>query len=181
MTRSHLALLAGALLALSACFVPLSKRIPPQPQPQSQSHPHTHPHTQSVPSLCRPARWTVASATVSDVLPGVESNLRRVRTYRIAADLADFPLHPDSIREWTLLVDSVVLPLSYRREGVQGAWVATRMFYGVPAAGPMLEEERYALHGRELNGMAEVTANTGGGCFRLALPPFEVLPVVAAP
>ena len=177
MTRSHLALFACALLALSACFVPRSKRIPPQPYPRPQSQSQSPPG----PSICRPARWTVGSATVSDVLPGVESNLRRVRTYRIAADLADFPLHPDSIREWTLLVDSVVLPLSYRREGVQGAWVATRMFYGVPAAGPMLEEERYALHGRELNGSAEVTANAGGGCFRLALPPFEVLPVVAAP
>ncbi len=181
MTRSHLALFACALLALSACFVPRSKRIPPQPYPRPQSQPQPQSQSQSVPSICRPARWTVTSATTADVLPGVESNLRSVRTYRIAADLADFPLHPDSIREWTLLVDSVVLPLSYRREGLQGSWVATRMFYGVPAAGPMLEEERYALHGRELNGSAEVTANAGGGCFRLALPPFEVLPVVAAP
>lgn len=182
MTRSHLALFACALLALSACFVPRSKRphTQPQPRPQLFTQPHSQPQPRPSPP-CRPARWTVTTATISTILPGVESNLRSVSTYTLTADLSDLPLHPDSAKSWVLQVDSVELPLLYRRDGLVGTFSTSRNRYGEPAAGPTFEEERYVLHGRDLAGRSEVVVRYSGGCFRLAVGEWTVLPTFAAP
>jgi hypothetical protein len=153
---------------------PLCLFAQPQPQPHSQPQPRPTPP-------CRPARWTVTTASISTVLPGVESNLRSVSTYTLTADLSDLPLHPDSAKSWVLQVDSVELPLLYRRDGLVGTFSTSRNRYGEPAAGPTFEEERYVLHGRDLAGRSEVVVRYSGGCFRLAVGEWTVLPTVAAP
>ena len=129
------------------------------------------------------------SATQQDALPGVESNLRKQRTYRlemgIPAEEGDGWLNVlESINQWELWVDSVAVPLRFQpmQADMSIAFSGLRMFYTTSSEGSMqLPVENYDRHGTALNGTARLVGYSGTACYAHALDTLVALPLIVAP
>ena len=129
------------------------------------------------------------SVTQQDALPGVESNVRKQRTYRLEVKIFEGEINhwKDALEQmdtWELWVDSVVIPVRFRPMKKQGHMMFSglRMFYGPSSGGGMpLPVETYALHGAALNGQARLVGYNAHQCFASALDSLSSLPLIVAP
>ncbi|MBL6866568.1 MAG: hypothetical protein ISQ97_05685 [Flavobacteriales bacterium] len=140
-------------------------------------------------SNCQVAPFVPVSATQQDALPGVESNVRKQRTYRlemaISAEEGDAWLNAiESINQWELWVDSVVVPVRFRpmRADMHIAFRGLRMFYAASSEGGMqLPVEEYAHHGTALLGTARLVGYNTTECYSYSLDTLQALPLIVAP
>ena len=129
---------------------------------------------------CKSLAMEGVECSIQDVLPGMESNLRRQRTYRVEAEMKS--RHAKGL-DWFLAIDSVLVPMRMRvmdEETVR--WVGSRSFYTDVRLGvPMLEQTLLEAHGQALEGEAWLMGKSENGCAIAALPEWHVMPVIAAP
>lgn len=130
---------------------------------------------------CALAKFEVADATTHDILPGVESNLRMQRLYRLTAAAAE---RLPAGGTWELAVDSVGIPMRFRvDEHGEGQWSGSRNFYQAVRAGVMtLDEEGPSALGRLLpEGEAYLIHRSSDQCMAVRLPAFRHLGTEAMP
>jgi hypothetical protein len=140
-------------------------------------------------SNCQVAPFVSVSASQQDVLPGVESNVRKQRTYRLEMEIpaaeGDAWLNAmESIDQWELWVDSVVVPVRFRpmRAPMHIKFGGLRMFYAPAREGSMqLPVEEYARHGTALQGKARLVGYNATECYSYSLDTLEALPLIIAP
>lgn len=122
----------------------------------------------------------VSAFTYQDVLPGVESNLRKQRLYRLEAErLVDMNRY-DS---WFLAADSVLIPLGLNSnsEG-EISWAGRRNFYESTRQGvPQLEVEVLDLSGYNYKNEYWLVGIGKQECKAFRLPEIEQLPLIVAP
>ena len=140
-------------------------------------------------SNCQVAPFVSISATQQDALPGVESNVRKQRTYRLEMEISaaegDAWLNAiESINQWELWVDSVEVPVRFRPMQKKGhlMFSGLRMFYGPSSGGSMaLPVETYGLHGVALNGQARLVGYNALQCYASTIDSLIALPLIVAP
>ena len=129
---------------------------------------------------CTVRDWKADDFFTQDVLPGMESNLRKQRIYlAVGSAEAEF----DDQNEWLLAVDSVLIPLRVRTEE-SGAWQwsGSRNFYQEVREGVMsTEEETPELSFLELEGEAFLIQRSTSQCRAMALPVVRHVGTVAMP
>tara|TARA_B100000768_G_scaffold176738_1_gene189890 strand:- start:233 stop:814 length:582 start_codon:yes stop_codon:yes gene_type:complete len=138
---------------------------------------------------CQEFPFVEFSITQQDALPGIESNVRKQRTYRveveIPADDGDGWLNVvESLNEWELWVDSVRVPMRFRplRADMHAIYSGSRIFYGSSRSGSMkLPEEEYMHHGTELNGEARLVGYNSMVCYTHSIDSIIRLPLIVAP
>ncbi|MDE0870930.1 MAG: hypothetical protein OSA37_03325 [Flavobacteriales bacterium] len=129
---------------------------------------------------CKSPAMEVVECSIQDVLPGMESNLRRQRTYRVEAEMKS--RHAIGL-DWFLAVDSVLVPMRMQvLDKVTVRWVGSRSFYtNVRPGVPMLEQTLLEAHGQTLQGEAWLMGKSEDGCAIAVLPEWHVMPLIAAP
>ena len=124
--------------------------------------------------------WKADDFFTQDILPGVESNLRKQRVYFVIGSTeAEF----NDQDEWLLAVDSVLIPLRVRTEE-SGAcqWSGSRNFYQEVREGVMsMEEETPELSFLELEGNAFLIQRSTSQCRAMRLPGVRHVGTVAMP
>ena len=122
----------------------------------------------------------VSIFTYQDVLPGVESNLRKQRLYHIESDRL---VNEEHYEEWFLATDSVLIPLGLVSTTVgESAWAGRRNFYAETREGvPQLEVEVLNQSGMYYNNEYWLVGVGKKECKVFRLPKIEQLPVIAAP
>jgi hypothetical protein len=129
---------------------------------------------------CTVREWQVDDFFTQDVLPGMESNLRKQRIYFVVgAAEAEF----NDRHEWLLAVDSVLIPLRARAEE-SGAWQwsGSRNFYQAVREGVMsMEEEIPRPSFLALEDEAFLIQRSLGQCQALTLPSVRHVGTVAMP
>ena len=129
---------------------------------------------------CTVRNWQADDFFTQDVLPGMESNLRKQRVYFVVGSTeAEF----NDLDEWLLAVDSVLIPLRVRTEE-SGAWQwsGSRNFYQEVREGVMsMEEETPELSFLELEGDAFLIQRSEGQCRAMGLPGVRHVGTVAMP
>lgn len=129
---------------------------------------------------CTVREWQADDFFTQDVLPGMESNLRKQRIYFVEGSAeAEF----SDQDEWLLAVDSVLIPLRARAEE-SGAWQwsGSRNFYQEVREGVMsMEEETPGLSFLELEVEAFLIQRSQGQCQALTLPGVRHEGTVAMP
>ena len=129
---------------------------------------------------CTVRNWQADDFFTQDVLPGMESNLRKQRVYFVVGSAeAEF----NDQDEWLLAVDSVLIPLRVRTEE-SGAWQwsGSRNFYQEVREGVMsMEEETPELSFLELEGDAFLIQRSEGQCRAMGLPGVRHVGTVAMP
>ena len=129
------------------------------------------------------------SVTQQDALPGMESNLRKQRTYRLEVKVFEEEIDLwldvlERMNTWELWVDSVAVPLRFRPMQKKGhlMFSGLRMFYGPSSGGSIaLPVETYALHGVALKDQARLVGYNELECFASALDSLIALPLIVAP
>ena len=124
--------------------------------------------------------WQADDFFTQDVLPGMESNLRKQRVYFVVGS-AEAEFNDQS--EWLLAVDSVLIPLRVRTEE-SGAWQwsGSRNFYQEVREGVMSMEEEYLdLSSLTLEDQAFLIQRGSGQCEALTLPVVRHVGTVAMP
>lgn len=140
-------------------------------------------------SNCQATPFVSVSATQQDVLPGLESNVRKQRTYRLEVEIpaaeGDAWLNAmESIDKWELWVDSVVVPVRFRpmRAPKYLKFGGLRTFYAPAREGSMqLPVEEYARHGTALQGKARLVGYNATECYSYSLDTLQALPLIIAP
>ena len=129
---------------------------------------------------CAVRDWKADDYFTQDVLPGMESNLRKQRIYFVVGSAeAEF----DDQNEWLLAVDSVLIPLRVRTEE-SGAWQwsGSRNFYQEVREGvTSMEEETPELSFLELEGEAFLIQRSTSQCRAMGLPSVRHVGTVAMP
>ena len=129
---------------------------------------------------CAVRDWQADDFFTQDVLPGMESNLRKQRVYFVVGSTeAEF----NDQDEWLLAVDSVLIPLRVRTEE-SGAWQwsGSRNFYQEVREGVMSMEEEYPeLSSLTLEDQAFLIQRGPGQCEALTLPVVRHVGTVAMP
>ena len=129
---------------------------------------------------CTVRNWQVDDFFTQDVLPGMESNLRKQRVYFVVGDaVGEF----NDQNDWLLAVDSVLIPLRVRTEE-SGAWQwsGSRNFYQEVREGVMsMEEECPARSGLNLPETAFIIQRHESGCTAVELPLVRALEAIAMP
>jgi len=129
---------------------------------------------------CTIRNWQADDFFTQDVLPGMESNLRKQRVYFVVGSAeAEF----NDQNEWLLAVDSVLIPLRVRTEE-SGAWQwsGSRNFYQEVREGVMSMEEEYPeLSSLTLEEQAFLIQRGPGQCEALTLPVVRHVGTVAMP
>ena len=129
---------------------------------------------------CAIRNWQADDFFTQDVLPGMESNLRKQRVYFVVGSAeAEF----NDQNEWLLAVDSVLIPLRVRTEE-SGAWQwsGSRNFYQEVREGVMsLEEEHPAHSGSYFPEAAFMIQSDESGCAAVELPLVRHLEAIAMP
>ena len=129
---------------------------------------------------CQSPAMEVVECSIQDVLPGIESNLRSQRTYRVEAEMKS--RHAKGL-DWFLAVDSVLVPMRMQvldEETVR--WLGSRSFYTDVRLGVrVLEQTVLEAHGQALQGEAWLMGKSDDGCTIAALPEWHINPVIAAP
>ena len=124
--------------------------------------------------------WQADDFFTQDVLPGMESNLRKQRVYFVVGSAeAEF----NTRNEWLLAVDSALIPLRVRTEE-SGAWQwsGSRNFYQEVREGVMsMEEETPELSLLELEDEAFLIQRGAGQCRAMILPVVRHAGTVAMP
>ena len=155
-----LVVLASAAVALSGCS---SSRIVVGEEP------------------CSVRDWQSTDFFTQDILPGMESNLRKQRIYIVAGDAE--ATGGDAAGQWSLAVDSVLIPLRLRTED-DGSWQWSggRNFYQSVREGVMTTDE---LHpdgsGLDLTDAAYLIHRREGQCTARPLPAVRHIGTVAMP
>jgi len=129
---------------------------------------------------CSLKEWQADDYFTQDVLPGMESNLRKQRIYVVVGSEAT---GIDAQGEWLLAVDSVLIPMRLRTEE-NGAWQwsGSRNFYQSVREGVMsLEEEVPPFSGLELSDGSFIIRRDENGCAAVHLPMVRQLGVIAMP
>ena len=129
------------------------------------------------------------SVTQQDALPGIESNLRKQRTYRLEVKVFEEEIDRwmdvlEQMNTWELWVDSVAVPVRFRPMQKKGHMMFSglRMFYAPSSGGSMsLPVETYALHGVALNGQARLVGYNAHQCYASALDSLIARPLIVAP
>ena len=124
--------------------------------------------------------WQADDFFAQDVLPGMESNLRKQRVYFVVGS-ADEEFNDRS--EWLLAVDSVLIPLRVRNdESGAWQWSGSRNFYQEVREGVMfLEEEHPEFSFLELEGDAFLIQRSTSQCRAMRLPGVRHIGTVAMP
>lgn len=133
--------------------------------------------------VCIPMGIDVLQASYQDILPGMESNVRKQRFYVVKTNV-NLKEGAQTISEWELWTDSVRIPLTWLAdEGTSGALKGSRVFYGPVRSGvPILEEDVWRDHGQHLNGNSWLVGrHSSGNCAARILPDWTVLPIIASP
>jgi len=164
----------AAILALVGCVE--SKRLSDVPDPHRISE-------------CQFIPLKSVSVTQQDVLPGVESNVRKQRTYRLEVKVFEEETDHwmevlEQMSTWELWVDSVAVPVRFRPMQKKGHMMFSglRMFYAPSSGGSMsLPVETYALHGVALNGQARLVGYNAHQCYASALDSLIARPLIVAP
>ena len=129
---------------------------------------------------CTVREWQADDFFTQDVLPGMESNLRKQRIYFVVGSAeAEF----NDQDEWSLAVDSVLIPLRARAEE-SGAWQwsGSRNFYQTVREGVMsMEEEIPTPSFLTLEDEAFLIQRSPGQCQALTLPGVRHMGTVAMP
>jgi len=129
---------------------------------------------------CTVREWQADDFFTQDVLPGMESNLRKQRIYFVVGSAeAEF----NDQDEWLLAVDSVLIPLRARAEE-SGAWQwsGSRNFYQTVREGVMsMEEEIPTPSFLTLEDEAFLIQRSPGQCQALTLPGVRHMGTVAMP
>ena len=129
---------------------------------------------------CTVREWQADDFFTQDVLPGMESNLRKQRIYFVVGSAeAEF----NDQDEWLLAVDSVLIPLRARAEE-SGAWQwsGSRNFYQTIREGVMsMEEEIPTPSFLTLEDEAFLIQRSPGQCQALTLPGVRHVGTVAMP
>ena len=129
---------------------------------------------------CTVREWQADDFFTQDVLPGMESNLRKQRIYFVLGSAeAEF----NDQDEWSLAVDSVLIPLRARAEE-SGAWQwsGSRNFYQTVRGGVMsMEEEIPTPSFLTLEDEAFLIQRSPGQCQALTLPGVRHMGTVAMP
>ena len=129
---------------------------------------------------CAVRDWQADDFFTQDVLPGMESNLRKQRVYFVVGSAeAEF----NNQNEWLLAVDSVLIPLRVRTEE-SGAWQwsGSRNFYQEVREGVMSMEEEYPeLSSLTLEDQAFLIQRGSDQCEALTLPDVRDVGTVAMP
>ena len=124
--------------------------------------------------------WKADDFFTQDVLPGVESNLRKQRVYFVIGSTeAEF----NEQSEWLLAVDSVLIPLRVRTEE-SGAmqWSGSRNFYQKVREGVMSMDEMHPeLSALVLEEEAYLIQQDADQCRAMALPGVRHAGSVAMP
>tara|TARA_B100001057_G_scaffold474857_1_gene540959 strand:+ start:1327 stop:1824 length:498 start_codon:yes stop_codon:yes gene_type:complete len=132
-------------------------------------------------SSCAIEAWSVDDYFTKDVLPGMESNLRKQRTYFITgkADLYEF----NDQNEWLLAVDSVLISLSVSQlRDDLWQWSGSRNFYQSVREGVLsMEEVNPDRSGLDLNEEAFLIRREAGRCRARLLPAVRNLGTIAMP
>ena len=129
---------------------------------------------------CAIRNWQADDFFTQDVLPGMESNLRKQRVYFVAGS-ADAEFNDQN--EWLLAVDSVLIPLRARTEK-SGAWQwsGSRNFYQEVREGVMsMVEERPESSLLTLGDEAFLIQRNKEQCRAMALPEVRHVGTVAMP
>lgn len=129
---------------------------------------------------CAVRNWQADDFFTQDVLPGMESNLRKQRVYFVVGSAeAEF----NDQNEWLLAVDSVLIPLRMRaEESGTWQWSGSRNFYQEVREGVMsMEEETPELSFLELEGDAFLIQRSTGQCRAMTLPGVRHVGTVAMP
>jgi hypothetical protein len=163
-----------SILVFTGCAQPrkLIEKREPQPMPECQFIP-----LESI------------SVTQRDALPGIESNLRKQRTYRLEVKVFEEEIDRwmdvlEQMNTWELWVDSVALPVRFRPMQKKGhlMFSGLRMFYGSSSGGSAaLPVETYALHGAALNDQARLVGYNELECYASVLDSLIALPLIVAP
>lgn len=164
----------AAILALTGCIQP--QRLTDVPDPQRI------PQCQFIP-------LESVSVTQQDALPGLESNMRKQRTYRLEVKVFEGEIDHwkdvlGQMNTWELWVDSVAVPVRWRPIQKQGHMMFSglRMFYRSSSGENMsLPVETYALHGVTLNGQARLVGYNAHQCYASALDSLSSLSLIVAP
>ena len=129
---------------------------------------------------CALKDWQADDYFTQDVLPGMESNLRKQRIYVVVGSEA---MGFDAQSEWLLAVDSVLIPMRLRTED-NGAWQwsGSRNFYQSVREGVMsLDEEHPSASGLDLSNGCFMIQRGESGCRAVRLPMVRDLGVIAMP
>jgi hypothetical protein len=122
----------------------------------------------------------VSIFTCQDVLPGVESNLRKQRLYHIESDRL---VNEERYEEWFLATDSVLIPLGLVSAiAGESAWAGRRNFYEETREGvPQLEVEALNQSGMDYKNEYWLVGVGKKECKAFRLPEIGQLPLIAAP
>lgn len=169
----------GALTLVASVF--LSACVNPKPLTDVPTPPRL-PNCQFIPVES-------IAVTQQDALPGIESNLRKQRTYRLELQISEADGDEwlnvlEQMNGWELWVDSVAVPVRFRPMQKQGNMLfsGSRMFYGVSSGGSMqLPVEKYAIHGAALQGKARLVGYNSNQCYASELDTLSALPLIVAP
>lgn len=115
-----------------------------------------------------------------DILPGMESNLRKQRIYFV---VGTSNLGLDSEGDWSLAVDSVLVPMRLRTdENGAWQWSGGRNFYQPVREGVMVTEEvQLNASGLGPDEGSYLIRQREGQCAALALPEVRHIGTVAMP
>ena len=129
---------------------------------------------------CTVRNWQADDFFTQDVLPGMESNLRKQRVYFVMGS-ADAEFNDQ--HEWLLAVDSVLIPLRVRtEESGTGQWSGSRNFYQKVREGVMSMEEMHPeLSALTLEDQAYLIQRDSGQCRAMGLPSVRHVGTVAMP
>lgn len=129
---------------------------------------------------CAIRNWQADDFFTQDVLPGMESNLRKQRVYFVVGSAeAEF----NDQNKWLLAVDSVLIPVRVRiEESGAWQWSGSRNFYQAVREGVMsMEEEIPGPSFLTLEDEAFLIQRSPGQCQALTLPGVRHVGTVAMP
>jgi hypothetical protein len=155
-----LAVVLAAVLALAGCS---SSRIVVGEEP------------------CSVRDWQATDFFTQDILPGMESNLRKQRIYIVVGDAES--AGDDAAGKWSLAVDSVLIPLRLRaEEDGSWQWSGGRNFYQSVREGVMTTDEMHPDgSGLDLMDAAYLIHLKEGQCTARPLPTVRHIGTVAMP
>ena len=129
------------------------------------------------------------SVTQQDALPGVHSNVRKQRTYRMEVKVLGKETDQwagilEQMSNWELWVDSVAVPVRFRpmKKEQHMLFSGMRFFYEQSHSGVMsLPVETYALHGAALNGRSRLVGYNALQCYAIELDTISSRPMIVYP
>ncbi|MBO75645.1 MAG: hypothetical protein CMD33_10270 [Flavobacteriales bacterium] len=129
---------------------------------------------------CAVEEWRADEFFTQDILPGMESNLRKQRLYFVVGSAeADF----NDQSEWLLAMDSVLIPMRVRfEESGAWQWSGSRNFYQPVREGVMsMDEVLPKTSALVLSEAAYLIQRDANKCTAMALPGVRHVGTVAMP